>query len=94
MAHSDASYELATSSLWLVAMISPTNSALSCIGQLLKAIEPFMHPSNHGWFQRLLHGAISKLCSLFTARVKLERFVTTDLSSPSRMIVFDLTFLS
>ena len=56
-------------------MISPTNSAMKLIAQLIRAMQPFMHPSNHGWFQRDLHGAISKLCSIFTARVKLERYV-------------------
>lgn len=75
MSHADHSYEFSSSCLWIVAMITPTNSVMAHIAQLIKTIEPFMHPSNYGWWQRSLHGAIAKLCSMFTARVYLERSV-------------------
>jgi len=73
LSHADPSYEFSSVFLWVVAMVTPTNSAMAHIAQFLHTVEPFLHPSNHGWSQRGLHGAISKLCQLFTARVKLER---------------------
>ncbi|XP_067941424.1 proteasome activator complex subunit 4B-like [Watersipora subatra] len=74
LSHSNPAYEFSSSCHWLVAMISPTNNCMNVIGQLVRAIEPFMHPSNNGWFQRSLHGALTKLCSIFTTRVYVERY--------------------
>ena len=78
--YADPSYEFSSTCLWVVAMISPTGTAMSHIRQFIQTIEPFLHPSNMGWWQRSLNGAISQLCSMFTARVHLERLVQSSLS--------------
>ena len=78
--YADPSYEFSSTCLWVVAMISPTGAAMSHIRQFIQTIEPFLHPSNMGWWQRSLNGAISQLCSMFTARVHLERLVQWGLS--------------
>ncbi|XP_067941422.1 proteasome activator complex subunit 4-like isoform X2 [Watersipora subatra] len=72
--HSNSAYGASSCSLWLVAMISPTNSCMERIGQMLNAIAPFMHPSNDGSHQYVLHQIIRKLCSWFTTRVQWERY--------------------
>ena len=79
IAYADPSYEFSSTCLWVVAMISPTGTAMSHIRQFIQTIEPFLHPSNMGWWQRSLNGAISQLCSMFTARVHLERLVQCSL---------------
>ncbi|KHJ46471.1 HEAT repeat protein [Trichuris suis] len=59
--------------MWVAAMIGKGSNALQCLKVLLKAVQPYCHPSNTGAWQASIFGFLRRLSCAICKRVKFER---------------------